>query len=245
MLVLFDIDRTLLETDAAGVACLLDAGRSLFGPSFTVDGVPFGGRLDPLIIRDMLANSGVEPSAAHAAAMRRAYHERMARAMARPGAARALAGAADLVDAVEAIEHATIGLLTGNFEQTGRLKLAAAGFDADRFPVRVWGDECPCHPPAREHLPPVGVDRFTVLRGRAPERVVIIGDTVHDVSCGLAHGCLVIGVATGHDAAADLAGAGAHLVVDDLTDTRGITAWLTSTHGPLEPSTPPGPRATA
>lgn len=231
MLILFDIDRTLLETDAAGMSCLLDAGRSLFGPGFTIDGVPFGGRLDPLIIRDILAASGIEHTPDRALAMRRGYHERMTRVMSRPGSARALPGTTELVEALGAIEQLSIGLLTGNFEETGRLKLAAAGFDTDRFPIRVWGDDSPFDPPAREHLPPVGIDRYTAVKGVRPEAedVVIIGDTVHDVACGLAHGCRVLGVATGHDPADTLARAGAHRVVDDLSDTRGIMAWITRT----------------
>jgi phosphoglycolate phosphatase-like HAD superfamily hydrolase len=147
MLILFDIDRTLIETDAVGIACLRDAGRSLFGPSFTVEGVAFGGRLDPLIIREMFANSNIEHTADRAVAMRHAYHDRMKTAV-RPGVSRALKGTAALVDALEALgESVTLGLLTGNFEETGRLKLAAAGFDTDRFPVRVWGDESPFDPP--------------------------------------------------------------------------------------------------
>jgi phosphoglycolate phosphatase-like HAD superfamily hydrolase len=229
MLILFDIDRTLLETDAAGMACLLDAGRSLFGPSFTIDGVPFGGRLDPLIIRDILAASGVEHTPERALAMRRGYHERMTRLMARPGSAKALPGTAELVRTLASVQTLTLGLLTGNFEETGRLKLGAAGFDTDGFPIRVWGDDSPFDPPAREHLPPVGIDRYTAVKGVRPvaEDVLIIGDTIHDVACGLAHGCRVLGVATGHDSADTLARAGAHRVVENLSDTQGITAWIT------------------
>lgn len=229
MLILFDIDRTLLETQAAGMHCLLEAGRALFGPSFTIDGVPFGGRLDPLIIRDILAASGVEHTPERALAMRRGYHERMIRVMAMPGSARALPGTARLVDALAPVPGLALGLLTGNFEETGRLKLSAAGFDTDRFPVRVWGDDSPFDPPAREHLPPVGIERYTAMKGVRPrsEDVVIIGDTVHDVSCALANGCRVLGVATGHDSADTLARAGAHRVVEDLSDTQGIHAWLT------------------
>ena len=89
MLILFDIDRTLIETQGVGMGCLLDAGRSLFGDAFTVDGVPFGGRLDPLIIADILAASGVEHTAEHALAMRRGYFERMRHATRRPGVSRA------------------------------------------------------------------------------------------------------------------------------------------------------------
>lgn len=229
MLVLFDIDRTLLETDGVGMTCLLGAGRDLFGASFTIDGVPFGGRLDPLIIRDIMLASGVEPTPERAVAMRRGYHERLREVVKRPGASRALPGAHAFVDAVERMGgDVTTGLLTGNFEETGRLKLAAAGFDTDRFTVRVWGDESPFDPPAREHLPAVGIERDAARRGRrlAGERVVIVGDTIHDVSCGLAHGCRVIGVATGHDPADRLRQAGAHLVVDNLTDAAALVRWL-------------------
>lgn len=229
MLILFDIDHTLIESDGVGIGCLLDAGRSLFGDAFTVEGVPFGGRLDPLIIADMFAASGVEHTAEHAMAMRRGYYERMRLALRRPGVSRALAGTNELVGALEAIgEPVTLGLLTGNFEETGRLKLAAAGFDADRFAVRVWGDDSPHTPPARDHLPPVGIDRHATLKGArlASEQVVIIGDTVHDVACALANGCRVLAVATGHDTADTLARAGAHRVVGDLSDTQGITTWL-------------------
>lgn len=230
VLILFDIDRTLLDTDGVGIGCLRDAGRALFGDSFTADGVPFGGRLDPLIIRDMLGASGVEHTPEHALAMRRGYAERLGRALERPGAARALGGTAELIAALTALpEPPTLGLLTGNFEETGRLKLAAAGFDADAFAVRVWGDDSPHDPPAREHLPPVGIDRHAALKGArlASEQVIIIGDTVHDVSCALANGCRVLGVATGHHDADALARAGAHRVVEDLTDTHGILAWIT------------------
>lgn len=228
MLILFDIDRTLIETDAVGIACLRDAGRSLFGPSFTVEGVAFGGRLDPLIIREMFANSNIEYTPDRAVAMRHAYHDRMKTAV-RPGVSRALKGTAALVDALEALgESVTLGLLTGNFEETGRLKLAAAGFDTDRFPVRVWGDESPFDPPAREHLPPIGMQRYHTLRGRPvpAERVVVIGDTEHDVSCALLNGCRALGVATGHATADDLARAGAHRVVQDLSDTPDLLRWL-------------------
>jgi phosphoglycolate phosphatase-like HAD superfamily hydrolase len=75
----------------------------------------------------------------------------------------------------------------------------------------------------------VGIDRYTAVKGVRPvaEDVLIIGDTIHDVACGLAHGCRVLGVATGHDSADTLARAGAHRVVENLSDTQGITAWIT------------------
>ncbi|RMH28180.1 MAG: HAD family hydrolase [Planctomycetota bacterium] len=229
MLILFDIDRTLLETRGVGMVCLQDAGRSLFGDHLSVEGIEFGGRLDLLIIGDILERAGVIPSPENIRAMRAAYAERLALALDSGATSTALAGTHQLVDALGDMAEVTLGLLTGNFEETGRLKLGAAGFDIERFPVRVWGDDSPHFPPVRDHLPPIGIERHAALKGvrLSPDQVVIIGDTIHDVSCALAHGCRVLAVATGHNSAAELAAAGAHRVVKDLSRTGDILAWLT------------------
>ena len=47
---------------------------------------------------------------------------------------------------------------------------------------------------------------------------MLIGDTPLDVAAALATGARVVGVATGSFTAADLAAAGAHAVLPDLTD---------------------------
>lgn len=231
MLVLFDIDMTLLTTHGSGIACLTDAGRGLFGPAFTAEGISYGGRLDPLIIHDLLVNAGVDPTPDHAARLRAGYADRFRAAFERGDArSEALPGAPDLVRSLAAVPGVTLGLLTGNFAETGTLKLEHAGYTMDPFAIRVWGDDSPHTPPTRSHLPPVGIERFTTMQRRAlgPEQVVIIGDTIHDVSCALDNGCRVLAVATGHDHADRLTNAGAHRVVDDLTRTGDLTEWITT-----------------
>ena len=227
MLVLFDIDMTLLTTDGAGMKALGDAGRDRFGPGFDETRTDYGGRLDPLIIHDLLMANGIEPVAEHAAALRAGYREHLGRRLAaRP--AQALAGAAELVDALAEQDSVMLGVLTGNFEETGRLKLGSAGIERAEFVLNVWGDESPHAPPARAHLPAVAIERYAAAQRRvlAADRVLIIGDTVHDVSCALANGCRVLGVATGHAVARDLHEAGAHRVETDLRDTEGIVRWI-------------------
>ena len=39
-----------------------EAGRALFTPSFSMDGIEFAGGLDPLLIAEMLRWNGVEPT---------------------------------------------------------------------------------------------------------------------------------------------------------------------------------------
>lgn len=228
MLVLFDIDQTLIETGRVGLHAIERAGTRLFRPNFTTDGIDVSGRLDPGILIDILSANGLDPTPEHAAALRRVYREELERMIAeKPG--RALPGAKDLVKALGSV---TLGLMTGNFEETGRLKLTACGIDADRFPVRVWGDDGP-DPRRRDLLTPVAIERWSALAGSAmmdsgveASRVTVIGDTVHDVLCALAHGCRALAVATGRYSAAELRAAGAHLVVDGLEDTEGLARWV-------------------
>ncbi len=234
MLILFDIDATLITTGGVGVRAMADAGRELHGEAFTSDGVEFSGRLDPLILADLLVRNGREPTRDSLEAMRGAYRRHLVRCLAAPGDRRMLPGVGTLLDALGDIPGLTLGLLTGNFADTGSMKLRACGIDPERFGIRVWGDESPHEPPARDHLPPVAMARYRERFGRdaEPSRVTIIGDTVHDVRCARAHGCRALAVATGRYSLSDLASAGAHHAVPTLADTPEILAWLLS----------PGPR---
>ena len=229
MLIFFDIDATLIRTGGVGMKAMTDAGRGLFGSGFDqIDSVQFAGRLDPLILIDLLVANGQDPSPKNVIAMREAYGRELQRRLEEPGVGQVLPGVAELVDAIDRLEDVALGLLTVNFEETGRMKLEACGIDTDRLPIRGWGDDSPHDPPAREHLPVVGMALYEERTGRSinPRHVTIIGDTPHDVSCARANGCSSLGVATGSYSRADLILAGASLVVEDLTETQEIVRWL-------------------
>ncbi len=228
MLILFDIDATLIRTSGAGIRAMVSAGKALFGEAFAgADGIDFAGRLDPLILSNMLGKSGLADSTENARAMRVEYRAHLVRALV-PGVGRALPGVPELLAALAERDGLALGLLTGNFAETGRLKLAACGIDPDQFTVCAWGDDSPHQPPARDHLPPVAMDRYRERFGRAIDarNVTIIGDTPHDVACALAHGCRVLGVATGQFGVDTLIAAGAHRSVPDLSATADIVRWL-------------------
>lgn len=230
MLILFDIDGTLLRTQRAGVRAVGDAGRELFGTEFQEDLVDYAGGLDPVLFRNVLKAHGLPFETAHIDRLRAAYRRHLERRLAEPGVARAMPGVPELLNALSPHEHITLGLLTGNFPETGAIKLGAAGIDIEQFHVRVWGSDSPHDDALREHLPPVAVDRYHSLRGVRLDyaRVTIIGDTIHDVRCAKAHGCRALAVATGGHERAQLETSGADLVADDLSDTEGLLEWLTS-----------------
>ena len=227
MLILFDIDMTLISTGGAGMSALTAAGKRLFGDTFTSEGISFAGRLDPLIIHDMLLQAGIEPSPANHRALRDGYAHALP-AWLKQNECRPLPGVMDLLAALAPRTDIVPALLTGNFAETGQTKLRACGIDPARFHIHVWGDESPLNPPKRDHLVPVGIERYRNRTGQSPkgEHVLVIGDTPHDVACAKAHGCRALAVATGYTSAADLAASGADRVIADLSDTDGVLEWI-------------------
>jgi len=229
MLILFDIDATMISTSGAGMLAMLDAGKELFGPSFSIEGVAAAGRLDPLIMDDLFRAHGVETTQETWMAFRGAYRRRLEERLRDPAAvSRALPGVIALLDDLAARPELCLGVLTGNFADTGAIKLRACGIDPDRFHLHVWGDESTSTPPRREDLPGVAIGRYLGVRGSeiTGERVVVIGDTPHDIRCAQAHGCRSLGVATGSFSIADLRACGATHAVGDLSDTAGVVKWL-------------------
>lgn len=232
MLILFDIDMTLLETDHLGIALLEAAGRKVFKTDFTAEGIVFGGGLDPNIISDMLSNNAQQITNDNINALRHHYHQGLIELAAKQAIARALPGAHELVDATrEHPDTLAIGVLTGNYPETGAIKLSSAGFNPEHFTINAWGDSSNHPSPHRSHLPPVAIETFKAAKQQhiEPKQVIIIGDTIHDVTCALDNNCRSLAVATGHATRKELEDAGAHLVVDDLTQTQELLEWIMST----------------
>lgn len=229
-LILFDIDATLISTSGVGIRAMEAAGRELFGPAFASTGVEYAGRLDPLIVGDLLIANGQQPTPANRLALRNGYRKHLAQQLPTAPSARALPGVPALLDALDASNRAALGLLTGNYQDTGSLKLRACGIDPDRFPISAWGDESPHDPPDRAHLPPVALARFRDRFNQSadPRRCAIIGDTPHDIRCAKAHDLRVLAVATGSFNTDALIAAGADKVVQDLSDTPNVLDWLLS-----------------
>lgn len=217
MLILFDIDGTLLTSMRAGVEAMTSAGRACVHGDFTLEGMDVAGRLDSHIMGEALAAVGA--GAHHLTSLVETYAAHLDALLSASDRAAALPGVHALLEAIEARPQWTLGLLTGNIAPTGRIKLRHAGIDPDRFKVQVWGDEGP----TRNCLPQIALRRCA---DSSPQTTVIIGDTHHDIACARAHGCRVIAVATGPLGRDDLACGQPDLLLDDLLDTGTVVAWL-------------------
>ena len=225
MLILFDIDGTLLRTNGAGLRAMREAGRELFGSTFRDDGIETAGRLDGLIWSDLARLNDIEDSPEHHERFRRRYGELLAHRLQTDGPAQLLPGVREIVLALlDCGSRLSIGLLTGNYPETGRLKIRSAGLDPDLFQCSAWG----CDGASRRALPPVAMRRHEERIGRMiePSQLVIIGDTPHDIDCAKSHGCRSLAVATGAFTLDELITHEPDLAVHDLADRDSILAWL-------------------
>jgi phosphoglycolate phosphatase-like HAD superfamily hydrolase len=139
---------------------------------------------------------------------------------------RALPGASDVLRGLQGRAHQSV--LTGNIRPVAEVKLAAVGLaDGLDLCIGAYGDDHEI----RAELVPVARRRAAAVHGKSPAEfdggaTVVIGDTPLDIEAALASGARAIGVATGGYTAGELAAAGAHAVLPDLTDTDAVLKAL-------------------
>lgn len=225
LLVLWDIDHTLLQSRGMGREMYERAFPAAFGRPFQ-QLADVSGRTELDIIAETLKLHGIEPDEAAtrklADALVHSYdagrEEFAARGRVLPGAREALAALAS-----EPAVHQ--GVLTGNLRAVAHIKLAA--FELDQFldlESSAYGDD---HSDRAELV--------TIARERAKRRTgtnfeaghtVLVGDTPRDVAAGLTAGVRVIAVATGRSSVGELRAAGADDVLLDLTDTARLQRMI-------------------
>lgn len=216
MLVLFDIDGTLLLTQGAGRESTREAMLEIFGTCSTIETHQFGGKTDWYTLVELLADHGF--NAESIGQRMSAYEACVARHLEKIIATRetrALPGAMDAVQTLRKRQDIVLGIVTGNVAPTAQIKLRAAGFDPAWFSVAAYGSEAL----ERDDLPPMALRRAVAHAGRqiAPHEVVVIGDTVADIQCARALGAQVIAVATGFSLREELVAAQPDHLLDDLT----------------------------
>jgi phosphoglycolate phosphatase len=213
ILYLFDIDGTLLRARRAGGRAFEHVFREQHGLERACEGVRFGGRTDPSLVDEVFAaRLGRAATADDHAAFFAAYLPLMQADLV-AGGVEVIDGAHDALTWLAARPDVVLGVATGNVRGGADAKLAAAGL-ADRFTLGGYG----CDSPVRAELVAAAIARGRA-RGDIAE-VVVIGDTIHDISAARACGAIACAVTTGSDPAEALAHA--DVVFGSL---REVPAW--------------------
>ena len=220
-IVLWDIDNTLLYTGGAGGIGMNRAFRDLYGVDDGFGRVEFSGRSDAAIFADAARAHGIaeEQLLDERARFLDAYLPHLHTAMTEVTAGRLMPGVVELLDVLAARDDVVQGLGTGNFRRAGELKLQHYEI-ASYFPGCVGGfGEDSEH---RHELIGAGIERLR--NGGSDARVVIIGDTPHDISAAKANNAFALGVATGRDSVEALLACGADAAMPDLSDVERAVA---------------------
>ena len=224
-LILFDIDGTLVLTGRAGLRAMNRACEETVGHSNALRDVTVAGRTDWIILHDAMANNGLSLDPIRLDDLRRRYVGHLAEEILLPGEGvkDVMPGIRALLDRLHGRPDVALGLLTGNFEEGARIKLEY--FDLWKyFPIGAFGGDSP----DRNALVPIAMQRARahgVADVRA-DRVLVVGDTPHDIACAHAVGAVAVGVATGGYNIDRLRDTGADYLFEDLSDTEAFLALI-------------------
>ena len=225
--VLFDIDSTLLRTLGAGRAAFAETFRADFDIERIRDGVSYAGRSDRAIVREILAQHGIEDRPDTWRRFRHGYLRRLQGALAaRRGGL--LPGVLPLLRAIRERSDVAMGLLTGNVAAGARIKLRHYGIDSF-FDFGGYGDR---------HVDRGGIaaealaaaDAYLHARHRLaaePALTTVIGDTPEDVRGARSIAAKAVAVATGESSLAELAAAAPDRAFPDLTDRDAVLGFIT------------------
>ena len=223
VLMLWDVDQTLIDPGSAGREAYIAAFEALTGQALKTH-ISTPGATEEAILRNTLALNPVKRTFTFADFYR--AHSRTAVALksrvrevghCMPGAKAAIKAFADI--------GITQSLVTGNIRSIAAAKLEAFALTTHiDFSIGGYGDD--------------GIERAVLVRTaieRAsskyridfqPHQVVVIGDTPLDLQAALDSGARAIGVATGDSSAAALRDAGASTVLPNLTDITALRQAL-------------------
>lgn len=213
---LFDIDGTLLNSGGAGKAALEAAFAETFGVPLRHH-IPYSGRTDRAIMRDLLRFHDVADDVANTLRLMNAYLERLPASLTLHKGS-VLPGIVDLLDRMAGGRFA-IGLLTGNVRAGARVKLGHFGI-YERFAFGGFGD----HHFDRDDVAREAHASILAHLGRpvAGDKIWVIGDTPLDVKCARAIGAKAVAVATGQYTVDQLAETKPDVLLADLSDAQSL-----------------------
>ncbi len=219
LLYLFDIDGTLLSANGSGRDAFDAVFHERHGIPDASKGIRYGGKTDPGIIDEIYqARLGRDATAEEHAAFLAGYLPRLDVLLETQGV-KVYDGVLDALAFLASKPEVVLGIATGNVKQGAAAKLGAAKLH-DWFVLGGYG----CDSRERAKLVAKAIERGKQDRG--VREVIVVGDTIHDISAARACGATVCAVATGSDPADALAHA--DVVFSSL---RELPAWHTARFG--------------
>ena len=220
VIVLLDIDGTLLHARGAGRLAFSRALAALWGWRDDIAYINFSGATDLDVLQRILARHGHPARPSEVDRFFDVLAGELDRSI-REHAVHLYPGVRELLEALSADPRAVVGLVTGNTSAAAHIKLRAAGLDG-HFLLGAFG---------HEHADRVEIARLALSRARrmpGAERapVFLIGDTPADVAAARGIGAVAVAVATGAHPPQELRDAGADVVYETLAPHGEVLRML-------------------
>ena len=214
VVVLFDIDETLVHTGGAGARSWAWAFDQLYGIPADIGAHTSAGETDPQVGRKTFQGVlGRDPSPEEMNRVYTKYLWHLAEDIWTSAAYRVLPGAEDLLGRL-GDTGVILGVISGAMEGAARTKMEP-GKLGRFFVFGSYGSDSP----DRTELTQLGIAKAARLHGRDLRRdeVYVVGDTPRDIEAAHAAGAPAIGVASGHYSVDELAAAKPDHVLGALT----------------------------
>jgi len=194
LLLLIDIDGTLLTTNGVAINFMIQAAEEETGSKIGFDVEDYLGKLDPQIIETLLRKGGYEQAKIDESKEHvfNRYLQLFEPAL-REEHVTVYPGVNEFMEYISE-RKLNFCVLTGNVEAGAKVKLSSIGFDK-YFSFGAYGNDADTRP----ELVPIAVHRARNYFNRdfLPENTWIIGDSVNDIICAKQNGVNCCIVTTG------------------------------------------------
>jgi phosphoglycolate phosphatase-like HAD superfamily hydrolase len=214
VVVLFDVDETLVHTGGSGARSWKAAFEKLYGIPADIGEHSPAGETDPQVARATFgAVLGRDPSDDELGRLYAQYLLHLADDINVSEGYRVLPGAEKtLLRLGEA--GVILGLVSGAMEGAARTKLVPANLNRF-FVFGAYGSDSP----DRAELTRLAIEKAALLHDQlTPSEVYVVGDTPHDMEATNASGAVSVGVASGHYSVEELEAAEGAYVLRSLED---------------------------
>jgi phosphoglycolate phosphatase len=214
VVVLFDVDETLVHTGGSGARSWKAAFEKVYGVPADIGEHSSAGETDPQVARATFrAVIGRDPSDVELDLLYVQYLRHLADDILVSDGYRLLPGADQCLVAL-GDAGVLLGLVSGAMEGAARTKLIPANLNR-YFIFGAYGTDSP----DRTELTDIAIEKAARLHaGLTPAQVFVVGDTPHDIDATRGAGAVSVGVASGHYSVEELAKAGADHVLSSLAD---------------------------
>lgn len=218
-LVLFDIDKTLIDRSECHHQAFIHAFKKVYGVDTSVEVINYHGKTDPQIMHEVLLAEGLREN--DICPFKNDFLNSMSKyfvANVKYDKIKVMDGAMVLLKELEN-RKVLLGLLTGNIETIAYAKLNHVELD-HYFKLGGFGSDSYYRPNLVLKAKQRAENDFGFLSNK--NNIFVVGDTPLDVAAGLKADILTIGVASGEYSKDELRNSGAHFVLDDLNDVDGF-----------------------